>query len=525
MPDGQLFVGRSVLLRHVFAAIALLLALLLGSCADADAEAQEQALVAEQLLAQGDPIGANRAITEAIRHRDDDPALYLLSARIKTAAKSFAQAYDAYQTVLALDPNNFEALVAVSVMASSAGDEARARDAMQRALALDPNQLDVLMSMGTLELREKNYPAAAALAERIIAAHPSDPTGYVLKSRVLALKGDDAGALAILRDVVERLGNSVMVSTVLLESARAQGDVATMREQYALIASERPDSSELALDEINLLYKIGDTAAARRAGTEVLRRFGGDGEALKRLHELWSEYDREPVSEADVATLRDSGQPEAKLMVARFLLDQGALDAAGALVAGGDLRAAGLGARIAIRQGNAGAANGARAILKEDTTNCEALAAVAEWELSRRRLEEAIRAAQVVAAQCTDRIDGYLLQARAYELGKRPAAVERVYREGIEAHPASPELTRRFADWLLGKGRGDAAVAITGKLTKVAPHRNSSWRLYGDVCRRAGKASCITRAAQGLAAARKDYRLEIHDIYSASNTLLGKQWN
>jgi tetratricopeptide (TPR) repeat protein len=504
---GQLFVGRPVSFRHILAAIGLPLALLLAGCSSSHAEAQEQAQLAEQLMAQGDPRGANQAIDKAIRLRGDDPNLYLMSAKIKTALRDYAQAFEAYRTILALDPNHFEALVAVAVLGGSMGDPVRARDAADRALAIDPNQLDVLMTLGMLELEDKRYDAAEAVAERIIAAHPDNPSGYVLKARAFALRGRNAEGLALLRQTAERLGNSVMISSAMLEAARAQGDVATMREQYALIASERPESASLALDEVNLLYKTGDTEAARRVGADMLNRLGNNAEAMRRLHALWTEYDRDPLGPGDLAALREGGI-EARLMVARFLLDQNRLEA-----------------RIAIRQGNAGAARGARAILEDDKTNCEALSAIAEWELSQRRLQESVRAAQVLATQCLDRIDGYLLLARAYQAANRPAAIERVFRDGIEAHPDSPVLARRFSDWLLSQERGEAAVAIANKLTKIAPNRNSSWRLLGDVCRRAARPSCAARAAQGLAAARKDYRLETLAEASDKSLLLGRQWD
>lgn len=525
MPVGQLFVGRPVPVRHALVAMCLPLALALAACGTSNATADEQAALAEQALGSGDLVAANIAIGEAITNRGDDPRLYLLSAKIKIAQGNYAEAYEAYQTVLALDPNNFEALVSVAVMARSLGDPARGRDAMDLALAIDPTQIDVLMSKGMLVLEEKNYAEAAALAERIIAAHPSDPSGYVLKSRTLTLQGKNAEGFKVLRDTVSTLGNSVMVSTALLEAARAEGDVATMREQYALIASEKPDSVELALDEINLLYKIGETAEARRAGGEMLRRFGEDAIAMNRLRALWTEYDREPIGAEDLAAVRDGDGQDARLMVARFLLEGGRLAEAGQLVQGAqDPRLAGLGARIAARQGNPGGAMAARAILAKDTTNCEALGAVAEWDLAQGKLDAAIRSAQVLATQCTDRIDGYVLQARAYEAAGRPAAVERVFRDGIEAHAADPELTRRFADWLFAKGRGPAAVSITAKLTKVAPNRASSWRLYGTACQRANR-GCQARAAQGLAAARTDYSLEALGDASAASILLGRQWD
>lgn len=526
MPFGQLFVGRPVPVRNVLAVICLPLALLVAGCAGSDAEADRQAALAEALLTQGNLFEAGQAITKAIAERGDDPRLHLLDARIKIGRARYSEAYEAYQTVLALEPDNAEALVAVAVMARSLGDRARGKEAAARALALDPLQLDVLMSLGMQALSDKKYDEAMAIAEKIIAGHPSQESGYVLKARVLALSGRNEEGLALLRDTVQRLGNSVAVSTALLESARADGDVPTMREQYGLLEREKPDSVSLALDEVNLLYKVGDRDGARSAAGDVMSRFGQDPGAMTRLVELWTEHDPSPLGEQELATLRAGDALAAKLAVGRFLLDRGRLDDAAALAAGSpDPRAIALASRVAVRRGEPAGATTARAILARDTTNCDALAASAEWDITRRRTEAAVRSAQVLAAQCKDRIDGFVLQARAYDAEDRPAAVERVFRDGLATHPTDPELTRRFMEWLFSKGRGDVAVGIASKLTKVAPTRNSSWRLYAAACQRAGRPSCAARAAEGLAVARRDYRLEALPNDATDNSLMGRQWD
>lgn len=521
MPIGQLFVRRPVPLWHVAATMCLCVA----GCGTSDAEVDAQAALAEQALAQGDIVTARMAIDEALNARGDDARLYMLSAQINSAQNNYADAYDDYQTVLALDPNNYQALVAVAVIARALGDPVRGRAAIERALAIDPTQIDVLMSKGLFALQKKDFAEAGKVADLIIEAHPDQPIGAVLKARALALQGREADALKLLRETIELKGNSVPLATALLETARAAGDVALMREQYALIATEKKDSAALALDEINLLYKIGDIAAARRAGEDMLRRFGEDAVAMGQLAALWEEYDPDPLGSNPQAIATIEGQ-DARLMVGRFLLARGRLDEAGQVVRARPDPALGpLGTRIAAREGNGGAVNAARAIVAEDTTNCDALGTLADDAVAKGHVDEAVRRAQVIASQCKDRIDGFRLQVRAYEAARRPAAVERVYRDGVAAHPQSVALARDFATWLLARGRPDAAVAIATRLTRANPYRNSGWKLLADVCAKAGDSPCVARAKAGLAKARITYQFEPTVGGRDVNLLLGRQWD
>lgn len=525
MLKGQLFVGRPVSLRHAIAAIYLSLAILLPGCASTEAEAQRQAAIAEQAFAQGDLVTADLAINEAIQKQGEVANFYLLSARIKVAKAEYFLAYEAYKTVTALDPNNLEALVGVAVMSRSFGDTLKGREAMKRALEIDPNQIDILMTQGAIALEDKNYDEAAALGDRVIAAYPSQPSGYVLKARSLTLRGKNQEALTLLRKTVDQLGNSVLLSGALLEAARVERDVETMRQQYGLIAAERPNSSALALDEINLLYKVGQQEEARQAGQSMLERFGNDATALRKLKELWVEYDPRPFDTGELAQLRETEGREARLIVARQLMEEGQLDEAAALLVDqSDARVAGLAARVAQRQGRTGALQAARTILGKDKTNCDALGAIAEAALAGRRLDEAVQTSQTLATQCSDRNDGYILQARAYELAGKPLAVERVFRDGIETHPTDPELTRRFVAWLFSQNRPSTAVAIASKLIKLAPVRNSSWEIYGATCKRARQPACETLAAQGLQRARLSYSFDAADT-NRRNELVSRQWN
>lgn len=524
MQHGQLFVGR-LPIRDTLLAICFPLFLGLGACSSSLEKANKEAAIAQQLLDQGDLPAARKAIARAMQHSDDQLPILLLDARIKYRMQDFRAAFDAYRVVLALDPNNLEALVATAQLALALGDKDTARDMIRRGLAIEPGQPEILLTRGVLELDAKKYDQAITTGEEILKSNPADPRGIVLKARGMFLQGEKAQALQLLRDTITRSGNNSLLSSALLEVARAEGDVPVMLEQFAFLSSQNQDSVDLALDEINVRYKSGDVAGARTVSLDFLRRFGSDAGASARLVDMWGEYDKRPLTDSDIASLASDIGLEGRLAVARYYVDHSDLASAGRLVAGStDARAAGMRARIGVLQGQASAAAAAKAIIDKDTTNCEALTALAEWDLAQGKSNAAVSPAQLAATNCRDRIDGYLLLAKAYEMARRPAGVERVFREGIEAHPLDPQLTAAFTDWLLSTGRDDAAVSAASRLSKVAPARESTWRVYRSVCERAGDKICAAQAAKGLETAKTNYSLDPLPGTRQANPLIGRTW-
>ncbi len=535
---GQSFVWPLLPARDVWLAIPLSLLLFTSACASSAEKAAQEAALAQQMLDVGNLPIARAAIGRALAHGGDNVEILLLDARIKVRVQDLRGAFDAYRTVLVFQPDNLEALSTVAQLGAIVGDKATARDAIRRALAIEPNNPEMLLTSGVMALEDEfaitiseaeqeddDFAKATRLADQILATSPGDPRGLALKARTLTLTGRGTEALALLRDQIAKTGNSQMVAGALLETARAQGNVEVMLEQFPLLIGSLPQSTDLALDEINTRYKSGDRDGARSAARDFIAKFGAQSESMARLLDLWEEYDTQPLSPTDLANLGASGAIEARLAAARFYVDRGDLAAAQALVANSpDPRAAGLKARLQIRRGDPRGVQAAGAIVGADNTNCEALTAMAEWNLGQGKIDAAVLAAQVVATQCRDRIDGFVILANAYQRAGRAPAVERVSREGIDAHPLNPRLTSRFADWLFTRGRAESAVAAARRLTTVAPSRESSWRVLASVCQRAKNSVCAGDAARGLAKAKTTYQLDALPGVRPPDPLFGRTW-
>lgn len=501
------------------------LALTVSGCSDDRAKAYEEAQVAQALLNQGDVAGARLAIARAMALRDDQLDIMLLDAQIKTRTGELRAAYETYRMILAIDPRQPEALLAVAQIGLGLGEERPSREAIESILSMVPGQPDALLLKGIHALNRKDYAETLELAEQLLANDENDRRGIVLKARALALTDRREEALALLRHAVDTIGNDEMLAIALLENARDEGNVPVMLEQFALLRQPRAQSVDLAIDETNIRYKSGDTAGARAMGADILRRFGNNAAAMNRLRSLWQEYDPDPLSSDQQRQLAEDGTLNARLMAARHYFAQKRPETALSIVEDlEDARAVGLRTRIAVAADAPRSIEAVASILSQDETNCDALAAAAEWNLAHGKPAAAIGPAQTAAAQCRDSNDGYLLLARAYAEQGRAAGAERVYREGIDGHPDDYGLTAAYVAWLLRAGRSDAAEAVADRLTDRAPQRLSSWRLLERTCTSTGNRACIAAAKDGAEAAKKDFSIDLPPGERASNPLLGQQW-
>lgn len=524
MSEGQSFVRARLPKWDAWAAFLLVIVLFLGSCGDNTQEAYAEAAQAQALLEQGNLPEARAAIGRALAIRDDQVDILLLDARIKYEMREIPAAYDSYSLALAIDPNNNDALLGTAQLGMMAGHGREAGEAADRILLLDPAQPDALLIKGVQALDRRDFAQVIARGDALLAAVPNDPRGVVLRARGLFLSGKRAEALTLLRNATEQMGNNDMLATALLENARDQGEAAVMLEQLTYLRQNRPDSLDLAIDETNTRYKSGDMAGARQSGLEILDRFGDDTKAMARLSDLWLEYDPDPLSPSERSALSSGGKLGARLTAARYYLGRGEPAAAKAILGSlQDQRELALAARIGHAAGD-DTMGLAESIVKLDATNCDALAVISEVRLRRGDINGAIRAAQVIAAECLDRSDGALLLARAYSAQKHAPGIERVYREGIAARPLDRILAAAFARWLLQEKRPDAAISVVRRLTQLVPAKASSWQLMADICQRAGNATCRANALAQEAVARKNFAIDLPPGERPVNALLGQRW-
>ena len=503
---------------------ALVLAAFTAGCRDNMSRAYGEAARAQALLDAGDLGGARQSMMRALAWRDDQIDLLLLDARIKYKMNDVGAAFNAYNVALAIDPNNPEALQAVSQLGLATGAQKDSADATDRILTADPTNAQALMIKGLIALNKRDFVGTRAIADQLLKLDPQSEPGLVLKARALTLAGDQKGALALLSAGLKRTGPTQMTVTALLETARDEQDPALMLQQFAVLRGLVPKNLDLALDEANVLYKIGRVGEARDRGWALLTDNGADARGVQRLVDLWSEYDGAPLGPGRLGRLASGGAAPARLAVARFYLARGDARTAGALAAGlpGD-EGAGLRARVAYAAGAPDAAAAAEALLTGDKGNCDALAVRAAVAMRQGQPARAVVAAQSIGAECPDR-DGYDLLARAYQAKGDAVGARRAFLEGARNRPLATEPVARYVAWLFARNDVDGAINNARSLTERAPAKISAWRLLHDTCARAHDAVCLGEATAGAAQARRNFAIDLPPGERRPSPLLGNSW-
>lgn len=508
-----------------FILLSVLSALLVVGCSDKSERAFAEGQQAQALLDAGDLPGARAAIGRALLLRDDQIDLLMLDGRIKFQMRDYEAAFDSYNLALAIDPANTEAMQAVSQIGASIGFERESEEATDRILALNPKQPDALLVKGVHALNKRKFAEAQALGESILEANPQSETGVVLKARAMFLGGKRAEAFALLSDAIKRIGRTQMITTALLECARDQSDTEIMLQQYRVLSGLVPKNVDLTVDETNTAYKSGLTDEARSRGYALIVENGDKPEAMRRLSDLWTEYDTDPLTSSQIASISNEGQPAARMMAARYYLNRGDATTAAALVAPmQDDAVHGLKTRIQYALGDPGALGGAEWLLKKDKTNCDALTVRNVAEIQAKQSANAINSAQVIVAECPDSDDGFLMLAEAYGLAGKPEGVRRAFNQGVEALPINTRIVARYVDWLLDNGRRDSALSIARRLTQRAPAKISAWRLLKSACSRANDTNCVVEATRGEATARRNFVIDLPPGERRPNPLLGNSW-
>lgn len=496
--------------------------LALAGCADKTKRAYAEAATAQGLFESGDLPGARAAIARALALRGDQVDLLVLDGRIRYQMQDYGGSFDSYNMALAIDPNSPEALQAVSQIGAQTGHERESAAATEKILALDPSNAAALLVTGVRQLNKRDFAGAKATGERMLTADPKSEAGMVLKARGMFMAGEQTEALALLRDGEKALGSTQMIVTALLENARDQSDPDLMIEQYRALSGLVPRNADLTLDEANVQYKRGRQDDARARGWALLTENGANDDAVQRLADLWAEYDKNPLTPDQIASLGTEGAESARLMAARAYLANGDAKTAAALIgqlAGDD--AAGLRARIGYLTGGGAAA--AEDVLTRDATNCDALAVRSIDATRRGRPADGVIAAQVIASECPDR-DGYDLLAQAYRAKGESGGVRRAFLDGINARPLATQPVARYATWLVGTGDTPQAVSVVRRLTQRAPAKISGWQLMRATCARAAQPTCIAEAQSGEAAARKSFVIDLPPGERRANPLLGNSW-
>ncbi|HWI86115.1 MAG TPA: tetratricopeptide repeat protein [Sphingomonas sp.] len=490
----------------------------------ADAYAQQ----AQALTDAGDNKGALDAINRAIALRDDNPTYFLLLGAIELRANDPVNGFKAFKRVLELDATNVNALTYVSNLGLQVGQVKDASDAADRLLALNPNSLVGLQVKGLVEVLTGHLDAARGYSDRILALSPSDEAGTIVRARVLAKSGKYDEALALVDNAMVIVGPTpalLITKLNLFRVLRRPDDMAAAFDQILPIIKNQ--SMALRLDQINLLYKIGQTDKARKQALAFLAVGSIDPNDYRILQRIWWEFDPTPLSVESVKLAKQWPDPLALVAVGRYLLWHGNPQRADDLYFAVRPGIQPIGIAIHIRavfgMGRVEEARrGVDLILQRDTEDVDALMLRAHFRQQDGQSNLAIEAAQKAVDSDPYDPETYVVLADLFRAAGSNWRATQVYEDGLKALQQDFMLVDKYTQFLHELRDKSRAVSVARAFTRAMPASVKAWSNLAAQCRWANDNACVAEAEKGRQNAQTSYRVDGTPGAPADRGLLGE---
>ncbi len=455
----------------------------------AGATSADDAAAAQALLRRGDTVAGEAALRRLGGSRPD---LYVMLAQAQARQGNTEAAESTYRAVLARDPANVTALIALSGLLTQQGKTAEAEDLLARAAANGGPR-----EAGAARAQLLRQQAAATTDPQVQiglyqAAAAADPSPWIrldlARAQVKARQVEAARAtMAELTDgphaTIEALQAGIIfaneihdlpMATALIARLPARGltpDLLALRARAALQADIQ-DALALA-DPAATRQRLLALAAAPdpdgSRGAEVARAFAGLGD---------KEGARQAISTAMAVNRAPS--PAARLAYAGALLGAGDAEQAARLVAGLDA-AGGLTPeqRISLDGLRAGLA-----VTLSDQLNASGHTAAAYDRLA------------PVLAQQPDNPDLNLALGRLYQTASRPQAALNVDLAALRRDPTNAEARRAAVGVAIREGQMARAAQLAAEGLELTPNEPAAWEAAADVAQARGRTREVLRDLQ-----------------------------
>ncbi len=205
-------------------------------------------------------------------------------------AGRFAEAEAPFRAILARDPANRDALLALGIIAGQSQRREEAVDLLGRAAALDPRSYAVFFHLGSALRQSGRQPAAAEAFRRAIAIDARAPEAHVGLANTLREAGDRVGARASFGAAlaIDPAFASAHYNLALLEIDA--GNLAAAESRLARVLEREPRNAA-AWNNLGLVMrKAGSGERARQCFERAVEL---DPKAAEALNNLGLERQRE----------------------------------------------------------------------------------------------------------------------------------------------------------------------------------------------------------------------------------------
>jgi tetratricopeptide (TPR) repeat protein len=183
---------------------------------------------------------------------DEATTVYLQLGRERSAQQRYAEAKDAYQAVLRIDPANSEAAQFIEHVKMTSGDPSRASKTGDASAGSQPKIVEPLnlLSEATRRIEEKQFAGAEAILNQMLTKEPGNPDVCQLLAKLHLRRGDLQVALGeyrYLAGAALRAQDYVKAETLITEVLAVEPQSVAMLELYGELFEEKGDIANAVL--------------------------------------------------------------------------------------------------------------------------------------------------------------------------------------------------------------------------------------------------------------------------------------
>lgn len=483
--------------------------LTLVACGSPEEKAEKAATRANAFYLHRDLFSARIEIKRAIAQQDDVPEYWAQLARIELAAGHYLEAYQAYQRVVEIDPDNDEANQTMAELAYSAGSFDDAQRLSDKMLAKQPRSLRMLLVSGAVAASRRQVPAARAIADRILTIDPTNEGGKILLARVLNMAGEREAAMTLLEESIAKDGESVAKLMALLDIYTGREDFPRIARSFARLFALQPDNADIRLEYAKLLYERGRPDRALAMLARLSRRHRGDPAIEQRIVDLWTDVGSERVDVDRVRRFVESGgDMSMKVALGHLLLEEKRYADVEAVlrphIDRDDITAARVEADVLYAGALAGLGRSADAlalverVLKFDPSNPRALLMQVRVSMAGGDLGRALTDAQTLVRDNPRMAEGRVALADIYVRRNERILADAAYARAMNELTDNAQMLSAYVGYLQATGREEMAREIAKRFSRDNPRMLAGWRIHAELCLAADDKPCLTETLYAL---------------------------
>lgn len=238
--------------------------------------------------------------------------------------EKFREAVIEYKNAARATPDNPAIHWKIAKAASQVGDPSTIFTSLSRVVQLDPTDFDAQWSLGDFYLAGGKTDGAAKLAERLLAARPQHPAGYLLRAGVALGADRVADAIGLLKQASELDPTMVRPLLALANIYFAQQELTQAAEWYDRALKVAPSSADVRIARGHFLFATGTPEEGRKEFQEAVELSPNQEQVRLVLADRYVALGRRDDAEQELAGLiADMNSYKARKALAELKLTVG----------------------------------------------------------------------------------------------------------------------------------------------------------------------------------------------------------